>query len=250
MVAEEARNLLGNIGNVLNVVSEGGGNDVALAVKREFNLFKDFLLLCLAEVNADEIVNPLVVKFEFNGLLRGRELVNYAVNNVARVKQLNKLKRSLSALSVAPGSSSFSYLLDDSVLIPRAFAVLRIEMRKASGFKNDSGRVVHNSAVFAAHNACYGNGCLSVCDNQHIGIKLTLNAVKSGDGFAVLCVAHVNGVALKVTQVKRVHRLAVFKHNVVCDINDVADWAHAACSQPFSKPARAFLNAHVFNNCA
>ena len=46
------------------------------------------------------------------------------------------------------------------------------------------------------------------------------------------------------------HRLTVFKHNIVCDVNNVVDGAYSAGAQSFPHTARGGLDADVLDNCA
>ncbi len=98
--------------------------------------------------------------------------------------------------------------------------------------------VLHDAGELAAHNACNGYRLLLVSDYQHFRAESYLGAVENRYLLSLLSVSDVYPAALYIAQVERMHRVAVFQHNKVCDINEIVDGTHAARFQPFSHPAR------------
>ena len=119
---------------------------------------------------------------------------------------------------------------------------------KARSLEYNVSCVVHDPAVFAAHNACNGNGLLAVGNYQHLGGKLSLNAVKSGYLLALCGISDVDGAALDVADIKCVHGVTVFQHYKVCDINKVVDGANAAGTKSFSHPQGRGTYLYVLYN--
>ena len=87
-----------------------------------------------------------------------------------------------------------------------------------------------------------------VADAEHIRRELALVAVERLDGLALMRGAHDDVAALDAAEVERVHRLAVFEHDVVRDIDDIVDRAHAARAQALAHPARGRRDPDIFHH--
>ena len=122
---------------------------------------------------------------------------------------------------------------------------------KAGSLENNINGIVHNSAVLAAHNACNGNGLLSIGNYQHLFGKSSCYTVKGGYLLALCGISYLNGIALDVADIESVHRVTVFEHYKVCDINEIVDRTNAACTKSLSEPQRrgTYLNI-LYNACA
>ena len=73
-------------------------------------------------------------------------------------------------------------------------------------------------------------------DYQHAGIELSDSAVQRRQLLARLRPPHDDLSAADIPIVKRVHRLSVFQHDIVCDINNVVDRTDAHGAQAFPHP--------------
>ena len=58
--------------------------------------------------------------------------------------------------------------------------------------------------------------------------------------------AHYYFTTLYAGIIKGVHRLAIFQHNIVCDINNIVDGTHAVITQTAAHPSGGGLNFDVF----
>ena len=67
------------------------------------------------------------------------------------------------------------------------------------------------------------SGLCGVGDDQHAAVEHAFLAVERDDLFAVGRAAHDDLLAADLRRVEGVHRLAVFQHHVVADIDDVVD---------------------------
>lgn len=90
-------------------------------------------------------------------------------------------------------------------------------------------------------------GLFAVGDAEHIGRQLADVPVERGDPLALGRSADDDGLGGNVGRVKRVHRLAVFQHHIVRDVDDVVDRTDAAGAQARAHPERRRLDAHVFH---
>ena len=120
---------------------------------------------------------------------------------------------------------------------------------KAGGFKNNGIGVFMDTAVLAAHHARYGAGLFGIGDDQHFGGKLPHGAVQRGDGLTGGGIADDDLTVLDILEVKGVHGLTVFQHDVVGDIHDIIDGADAAGTQAFPQPAGRRLHLDIADDC-
>ena len=104
--------------------------------------------------------------------------------------------------------------------------------------KDDHGRVADDLGVGAAHDAGHRDGLFLVTDAQHVRRELTRIAVERLDGLTLARGAHDDLLAADAREVERVHGLAVLEHDVVGNIDDVVDRAHAAVAQALAHPRR------------
>ena len=73
-----------------------------------------------------------------------------------------------------------------------------------------------------------------------------LLAVKRNEGFTVVCISYDDLRAVEAGIIKSVHRLTVFKHNVVGYIYDVVDGANACGTESHSHPKGRRLDLYIF----
>ena len=109
---------------------------------------------------------------------------------------------------------------------------------EAGGLEHHVGGVGDDLAVLAAHDARKAHGPGLVGDDQVVGIELAHLAVQGGQLLALLRPADDDSAALHIAVVEGVHGLAVLQHDVVGDIHDVVDGAHA---QPSGSRSRIHL---------
>ena len=87
-----------------------------------------------------------------------------------------------------------------------------------------------------------------IADAEHARRQLALVAVERLNGLALARGAYDDVAAFDAAEVKSVHRLTVLEHDVVGNINDVVDRAHAAVAQSLAHPARGRRNLDVFHH--
>ncbi len=167
-----------------------------------------------------------------NDLTRAEQLdqLTGSVNcreGVHRVKPLFKLRRSLGA-----HTQRQSTLADAGA----------VEVRR---LKHNIHRIVNDLAVLAAHDAGKTDGAGIIGDYEDVGVELSDIAVERRELLALICTANYDPAALDVAIVKRVHRLAVLHHDIVCDIDDVVYRSYAHCAQSLAHPLRRGCDLYV-----
>ena len=73
-------------------------------------------------------------------------------------------------------------------------------------------------------------------------------AVERQERFLIACGAHLDMLSVKTFIIERMHRLSVFQHDIVRDIDDIVDRPHAGCAQFHAQPKRRGLDLHVFDH--
>ena len=92
--AVEPGHFLRQVCQVLNIIAEGGGIDLAVA-HIKVDLLQNINHLLLAEIKADEPIDPLVVPVYSDLLFDFLAAVHHAVYHIAGVQQLYQLKGTL-----------------------------------------------------------------------------------------------------------------------------------------------------------
>lgn len=115
-------------------------------------------------------------------------------------------------------------------------------------FEDDGGGFVGDFRVLAAHDARQCDRLFAVGDAEHIGRQLADVPVERGDSLALGRSADDDGLGGNVGSVKRVHRLAVFQHHIVRDVDDVVDRADACRAQTLAHPLGTGRNFDVFHH--
>ena len=238
VVAVEARDLLGDVGIVLDVAAPRGHKD-RVALEAEAELREDIPHGLLVDVGAEQGVDLLRLKLERHGLQLAGHGVDHAGDDLARAEQLDQLA---GALERAHRVHHVQSLFETRGRV-RAHAQRR--GRAAHGgageigaLEEDHGRVAHDLAVRAAHHARDGNRLFGVADAEHILAQRARVAVERCDALARSCAADADLAVLHAGEIKGVHRLAVLEHDVVRDVDNVVDRAHAGGADPFAHPCR------------
>ena len=104
--------------------------------------------------------------------------------------------------------------------------------------------------VGAAHDAADADGAraIAVEDDRHGGIEGALEAVERADFFAGLCAADADAMVADFVVVVGVKRVAKFEHDVVGDIDGVADAGDAGGFEAVFQPFRGRLDFYAAND--
>ena len=220
-------------------VAAPGRDDDRVAVEREAEREQDAAHLRLRHVRTEQAVD--FVRLELHGLGHDGlgQHVDGAAHHLAAAEQLHELAR---AVNGRDGVHRIQALLEASGGLRahaerggRAADARTVEVRT---LKDDHGRVADDLGVGAAHDTGHRDGLFLVADAQHVRRELTRIAVERLDGLTLACGAHDDLLAADAREVERVHGLAVLEHDVVGNIDDVVDRAHAAVAQALAHPRR------------
>ncbi len=116
------------------------------------------------------------------------------------------------------------------------------------GFDHDGLGVRFDLGVQTAHYAGHCDRFFGVVDHQHLVVQRSFGTVKGDKFFTVVCRVDNNLFAGKAFDVKRVHRLTVFEHDEVGDIDDIVDRTHARVDQSSLQPPRGILHLDVLDD--
>ena len=115
---------------------------------------------------------------------------------------------------------------------------------EGSSLQNNVLGFVGNLGQQTAHNTAKTGSLFSITDGNHSRGQLTLLAIEGNKLFALFCTAHNQSVACNLVCIISMHRLAKLQHNIVGNVNYVADGAHAAGTQTALHP---FGRRHDFD---
>ena len=230
-------------------VAAPGGNVNIIAVQNESEGDEDLAHQILFKLRAEQGVDLFRLKLNAGGRLFLGDHVHHTVDDLAAAKHLHKLAGALDgldgvhhveALFIAGGGVGAH--TESACRAAHGNAV------EVGGLEEHHRRVTDDLAVRAAHHARDAHRLVLVADAEHIRRKLALVAVKRLNGLALVRGAHDDVAALDAAEVKSVHRLTVLEHDVVGNINDVVDRAHAAVAQSLAHPARGRRDLDVFHH--
>ena len=245
VVAVEPGHLLGQIGHGLHVGTPGGHGDL-VSLHLEVQLLQDGHHLLGGDVGAQQGVDLLRLQLEHPGLRDVVEDVDDAVHHLAGPQQLHQLTGPLHGGEGVQGVQALLILgaglgahAQGQGSAADGGAV------EVGGLKDHVRGVGDDLAVQAAHNARQTHGPVLIGNDQHIGIELAHASVQGGELLALLRPADHDLAALHIAVVEGMHGLAVLQHDVVGDVHDVVDGAHAHGPQPLPHPLWGGSDLHV-----
>ena len=227
-------------------VAAPGGDDDRLAVELEAEREEDAAHLCLGHVRTEQTVD--LFRFELHGLRHDGfgQHVDGAAHHLTAAEQLHELACAIHGGDgihrVEPLLKAAGGLRAHTERGSRAAHARAVEVR---ALKDDHGRVAHDLGVGAAHDAGDRDGLLLVADAEHIRREPARRAVERLDGLALARGAHDDLLAADAREIEGVHGLAVLEHDIVCDVDDIVDRAHAAVAQALAHPRRGRADLDV-----
>ena len=108
--------------------------------------------------------------------------------------------------------------------------------------------IICDHGVFSTHDSGYADCFLAITDHQDLIVHLTFLSIQGYKFLACFCTAHNDLSAFDGIQIVCMHRLTIFFHNIVCDINEVVDRADSVGSQTSLHPFRRWSDLDVFDN--
>ena len=245
IVAVDSCHFLGNVCRTLQVDAEAGRN-ADIAVHMNFQRLKCLNHLLTGDIRAKEPVDPIRIEGNLCRLCSAVVHLNELCHRLASAQLFYQLHGTLqsagASVRIQPLFVTCRSIGAHAQLLCSPANLYRFEI---SGLEHNSGGVIHDTAVLAAHNTGNCNRLFCICNDQHFRRKLTLLTVQCGDGLAVLGVADNDLAVLDIAQVKSVHGLAVFQHDIVGDVYQIVDGTHAAGTKPLPHPAGRRADLHV-----
>ena len=245
VVAVETGHFLGQIGHPLHIAAPGGHSDL-IAVHLEVQLAQDTDHLVSGYISTQQGVDLFRLEGQDGGLGNMVENVDDAIHHLAGAQHLYQLTGAVDGGQGVQGIKALFKLgaglgthAQGQGGLTDAGAV------EVGGLEHHIHCVVHDLAVFAAHDAgqTYRTGIVG--DDQHIVGELADIAVQGGQLLAVSGPADNDLTAFYIAVVKSVHGLAVFQHNIVCDVHDVVDRPHTHGAQPLPHPLGGGGDLHI-----
>ena len=227
-------------------VASPRGNAYRLAVNAELEAAQYILHRLGGNVGAEQSVYLVRAQREHGGLGNVVYDVDNAVNNFASAEHFDQLAGSVYCRkSVQRVKTLFKLCRSLGAHTKRQCALADAGSVKVCRLENNINRVGNNLAVLAAHDACKADRASIVRDNENVGVELSDISVERCKLLALGGAAHDDPAALDVAVVECVHRLAVFHHDVVCDINDVVYRPYAHCAQSLAHPLRGGSDLNI-----
>ena len=125
--------------------------------------------VALRYFSTKELIYPLRVKINRLRCLVLVVLINVSLYDLASTKLLNKLESSHKSLIALMWVKTLFISCRSVSSHAKLFGCSSYACAvKASRLKYNSSCIVHDTAVFAAHNACYSNRLFSVSNDQHL----------------------------------------------------------------------------------
>ena len=121
----------------------------------------------------------------------------------------------------------------------------RIEI---SAFDQDVFRIFCNFGILTAHDAGNADGFFTVADQKHIGGKIAFLIIEGHDFFTFFGPANNDLMPTDGVIVEGMGRLIHFQHDIVGNINDIADGADPCGGQTMAHPHRRRTDLNVFHH--
>ena len=222
-------------------------NVVAAELKAEGE--KDLAHQALGQVGAEQGIDLLRLELHDRGSLVLGDDVHHAVYDLAAAEQLDQLAGTLHGLHGVHRVKTLFVARGGVGAHPEG------RRRAADGhavevgaLKEDHRRIADDLAVRAAHHARDAHGLVLVADAEHIRRELAVVAVEGLNDLALTRGADDDPAAVHAGEVEGVHRLAVLEHDVVRNVHDVVDRAHAGVAQALAHPLRGGRDLHVLHH--
>ena len=98
--------------------------------------------------------------------------------------------------------------------------------------------IVCDHGVFATHDTCDTDSLPAIADHQNLIVHLTFLTIQCYEFLSCFRTTHNDFSAFDGIQIICVHRLAVFFHNIVCNVYKVVDRTDAVRSEASLHPFR------------
>ena len=227
-------------------VASPRGNAYRLAVNAELEAAQYILHRLGGNVGAEQSVYLVRAQCKHRRFGNAVYYIDNAVNYLACAEHLDQLAGSVYCRQSVQGVKTlFKLCRSFCAHAERQSALADAGSVKVCRLENNVNRVGNDLAVLAAHDASKADSARIVRDNENVGVELPDVSVERCKLLALGGAANDDPAALDVAIVECVHRLAVFHHDIVCDINDVVYRPYAHCAQSLAHPLRGGSDLNV-----
>ena len=247
VVAVQTGNFFCNVTHTGDIGAEVWNNDLAVFhFKTELVQIRN-LFLC-GQIYTEQGIDLFRLERETLVFCAGSIDINDAVDNLAGAQHLNQLTGTIDCIH---GHARIQTLLKAAGCLGAHAELLRgntdgcaVEVRR---LKDNHVSGVRNLGIVTAHDAGNSGRTAAVRDADHVLIQLMHLTVQRFDAFTGSRAADDNLLILQAGIVERMHRLTVFQHDIVCNIDNVVDRTDTGSMQTLAHPCRRRVDFDVFD---
>ena len=248
IIAMHTRNFFADIGIAVDVTAPGRSGNQQLAVLcfyTEAQFAKNSNHFVLSNVYADAAVNLCCGSGDYCRLQLFRISFYDTAEGFAGTHFFQQVSSTVQCVMVADGiNTTLKTAAGFTAQAQRTGGAADRRTVEGSSLQNNVLGFVGNLSQEAAHNTTKTGSLFGITDGNHCGGQLALLAVEGNELFAFLSTAHNQSMACNLIGIISMHRLAQLQHNIVGNVNYVADGAHAAGTQTALHP---FGRRHDFD---
>ena len=208
-----------------NVMTEGRCNNfIALFVIGKFYICKIIQHLFAGQIGSKQCIDAFRLKFHANWLFAFGVYICHATDYFTGTQFFDQLACTIDRCLCIVRIQTF-FELAGSIGSKTDFLCRKADVGaiKTCSLKHHRLYIVSDHGILTAHDAGNANSFLTVTDHQNRIIHRTFLTVQCGKFFAVFGSADHDLMTCKGIIIIGMHRLAVFFHYIVCDIDNVVD---------------------------
>ena len=210
-------------------------NDISLQF--EIQRLQDLAHGTFIDISSEKLIDLLRLKRKGSLFLRIGIHIDDAVHDFAATEKLNELTCTLdsfqSVFRIQPLFVSCGSICTHS---ERGGGTAYGCSVKVCRFKENHGSIANNLGISATHDTGYCDRFFRITDAEHVSCQFTVGSVQCRDGLAFFCKTDMDLAIFYTGEIKSMHRLAIFHHDIVRNINNVVDGSHPAGTDPLSEP--------------
>ena len=247
VIAVQTGNFFCNITHTGDIGAEVWNNDLAV-----FHFKTELVQICnlflCRQINTEQGIDLLRLERKTLVLRAGGIDINDTVDNLAGAQHLNQLTGTIDCIH---GHAGIQTLFKAAGCLGTHAELLRgntdgcaVEVCR---LKDNHVGGVRDLGIVTAHDAGNSGRTAAVRDADHVLIQLMHLTVQRFDALTGSRAADDNLLILQAGIVECMHRLAVFQHDIVGDIDNVVDRADTGSMQTLAHPRRRRLDLDILD---